>query len=297
MHTPLFPIVEDAQASLVNGTLYVVATPIGNVADISLRALAVLARADLICAEDTRVTGQLLARYGIQSKLVSVREHNERAMADKVCNWLAEGQLVAQVSDAGTPAVSDPGARLVAAVRAAGHPVCAIPGACAAVTALAASGVTTAEWLFHGFLPPNRGARCKQLENWRDAHYAVVLYEAPHRVAECAADIAATLGESRLVTLARELTKTFETVRTLPAGELAQWIASDSNQQRGECVLIIDAAAPSAAETAVDAQAEHTLRVLLAELPPKQAAKLAATLTGAPRDALYQLAVSLRHSE
>lgn len=297
MHTPLFPIVEDAQASLVNGTLYVVATPIGNVADISLRALAVLARADLICAEDTRVTGQLLTRYGIQSKLVSVREHNERAMADKVCNWLAEGQLVAQVSDAGTPAVSDPGARLVAAVRAAGHPVCAIPGACAAVTALAASGVTTAEWLFHGFLPPKRGARCKQLESWRDAHYAVVLYEAPHRVAECAADIAATLGESRLVTLARELTKTFETVRTLPAGELAQWIASDSNQQRGECVLIIDAAAPSTAEVAIDAQAEHTLRVLLAELPPKQAAKLAATLTGAPRDALYQLAVNLRHAD
>ena len=119
------------------------------------RALAVLARADLICAEDTRVTGQLLTRYGIQSKLVSVREHNERAMADKVCNWLAEGQLVAQVSDAGTPAVSDPGARLVAAVRAAGHPVCAIPGACAAVTALAASGVTTAEWLFHGFCRPS----------------------------------------------------------------------------------------------------------------------------------------------
>lgn len=297
MHTPLFPIVEDAQASLVNGTLYVVATPIGNVADISLRALAVLARADLICAEDTRVTGQLLTRYGIQSKLVSVREHNERAMADKVCNWLAEGQLVAQVSDAGTPAVSDPGARLVAAVRAAGHPVCAIPGACAAVTALAASGVTTAEWLFHGFLPPKRGARCKQLESWRDAHYAVVLYEAPHRVAECAADIAVTLGESRLVTLARELTKTFETVRTLPAGELAQWIASDSNQQRGECVLIIDAAAPSTAEIAIDAQAEHTLRVLLAELPPKQAAKLAATLTGAPRDALYQLAVNLRHAD
>ena len=292
MHTPLFPIVEDAQASLVNGTLYVVATPIGNVADISLRALAVLARADLICAEDTRVTGQLLTRYGIQSKLVSVREHNERAMADKVCNWLAEGQLVAQVSDAGTPAVSDPGARLVAAVRAAGHPVCAIPGACAAVTALAASGVTTAEWLFHGFLPPKRGARCKQLENWRDAHYAVVLYEAPHRVAECAADIAATLGEARSVTLGRELTKTFETVRTLPAGELAQWIASDSNQQRGECVLIIDAAPAVIANNAIDAQTEHTLRVLMAELPPKQAAKLTATLTGVPRDALYQLAVS-----
>lgn len=297
MHTPLFPLIEDAQASLVNGTLYVVATPIGNAADISLRALAVLARADLICAEDTRVTGQLLARYGIQSKLVSVREHNERAMADKVCHWLAEGQLIAQVSDAGTPAVSDPGARLVAAVRAAGHPVCAIPGACAAVTALAASGVTTAEWLFHGFLPPKRGARCKQLESWRDAHYAVVLYEAPHRVAECAADIAATLGDARSVTLGRELTKTFETVRTLPAGELAQWIASDSNQQRGECVLIIDAAAPSTAEIAIDAQAEHTLRVLLAELPPKQAAKLAATLTGAPRDALYQLAVNLRHTD
>ncbi len=182
-------------------------------------------------------------------------------------------------------------------MRAAGHPVCAIPGACAAVTALAASGVTTAEWLFHGFLPPKRGARCKQLESWRDAHYAVVLYEAPHRVAECAADIAATLGEARSVTLGRELTKTFETVRTLPAGELAQWIASDSNQQRGECVLIIDAAAPSTAEVAIDAQAEHTLRVLLAELPPKQAAKLAATLTGAPRDALYQLAVNLRHAD
>ena len=292
MHTPLFPIVEDAQASLVNGTLYVVATPIGNVADISLRALAVLSAAHIVCAEDTRVTGQLLSRYGLHSRLVSVREHNECAMAEKICGWLAEGQIVAQVSDAGTPAVSDPGARLVHAVRAAGYPVCPIPGACAAVTALAGSGITTTDWLFHGFLPPKSTARCKQLTQWQDAPYAVVLYEAPHRMADCTQDIAATLGPDRRVTLGRELTKTFETLRTLPAGELAAWVASDSNQQRGECVLIIDAAPAVIANNAIDAQTEHTLRVLMAELPPKQAAKLTATLTGVPRDALYQLAVS-----
>lgn len=296
MHTLPLSVFEDAHASLIRGTLYGVATPIGNAADISLRALAVLSAADIICAEDTRVTGQLLARYGIQSRLVSVREHNERTMADKVIGWLAEGQLVAQVSDAGTPAVSDPGARLVAAVREAGYRVVPVPGACAAVTALSAAGLATTEWLFYGFLPPKASARRKQLEAWREASFAVVLYEAPHRMAECTADIVAVMGADRRVTLARELTKTFETFRTLPADEMADWVATDSNQQRGECVLVIEAAPAAAAIEALDEAARHTLDILLAELPPKQAVKLAATLTGVPRDVLYAYAVARRQA-
>ncbi|TCP12985.1 16S rRNA (cytidine1402-2'-O)-methyltransferase [Crenobacter luteus] len=271
-----------------------VATPIGNLADISLRALAAFSVADIVCAEDTRVTGQLLSAYGLKCKLVSVREHNERAMAEQVVGWLAEGRIVVQVSDAGTPAVSDPGARLVARVREAGHPVSPLPGASAVVAALSASGLATGRFLFAGFLPPKSGERRRTLEAWQDCDYCVVCYEAPHRLVDTLEDVVATLGAERPVLLARELTKTFETLRLLPAGELLDWVKNDSNQQRGEIVLIIDAAPAREGDGGLDAESERILALLAAELPTKQAAGLAAAITGLPRKQLYDAALRLK---
>lgn len=296
MHTPyFFQVLEDAKTALARGTLYVVATPIGNLADITLRALATLSAADVVCAEDTRVTGQLLARYGFKARLVSLREHNERSMAEQVIAWLRAGQIVAQVSDAGTPAISDPGARLAHAVWQADLRVCPIPGASAVACALSACGLHTHDWLFVGFLPPKSTQRKLHLEQWQEAPYAVVLYEAPHRVADCLDDIVTVLRPERHVVLARELTKTFETIKRLPAAELRDWVHADSNQQRGECVLIIDAApSKTTTETTLPASARHTLALLLAELPTKQAAKLAASLTGLSKNQLYEEALRLK---
>lgn len=288
-------MLDDARASFVSGTLYVAATPLGNLADITLRTLALFSVADVICAEDTRVTGQLLGRYGCRAHLVSVREHNERSMADKIIGWLADGKIVAQVSDAGTPAISDPGARLVQAVWQAGHRVCPLPGACAAVTALSGSGVTAERWLFAGFLPPKAGARRTALAQWRETEQAVIVYEAPHRLADCVADIVFELGPDRPLVLCRELTKTFETILRLPAAELAARIAADPNQERGEIVLIIDAAPPVAHDDAADPQARAMLAVLLEEkLPVKQAASITARLTGGNKKQLYDLALQLK---
>ncbi|OHX12524.1 16S rRNA (cytidine(1402)-2'-O)-methyltransferase [Chromobacterium sphagni] len=273
-----------------------VATPIGNLADISARALAVFEAADVVCAEDTRVTGQLLSAYGIRAKrLVSLREHNERSMAEQVIRWLGEGQIVAQVSDAGTPAVSDPGARLVEAVRAAGHPVRPLPGASAVIAALSASGFTAPTFLFHGFLPSKSGERRKTLQQWQDAPHLTICYEAPHRIVDALADIVAELGPERRVMLSRELTKTFETFQALPAAELLEWVKADSNQQRGEIALIIDAApAVEASDDALPAETVRVLQLLAAELPTKQAATLAAQITGANRKQLYDHALKLK---
>lgn len=273
-----------------------VATPIGNLADISARALAAFSAADVVCAEDTRVTGQLLSAYGIHAKrLVSLREHNERGMAEQVVRWLSEDQIVVQVSDAGTPAVSDPGARLAEAVRAAGLPVRPVPGSSAVIAALSASGLTASSFLFHGFLPPKSGERRKTLRQWLSAPYLTVCYEAPHRIVDTLRDIVAELGAERRVLLARELTKTFETFRNLPAQAMLEWVESDSNQQRGEIVLILDAA--PAREEADDAVPEDTVRVLkllAAELPTKQAASLTAQICDGNRKQLYDLALKLK---
>jgi 16S rRNA (cytidine1402-2'-O)-methyltransferase len=273
-------------------TLYVVATPIGNVADLTPRALDVLRQVDCIAAEDTRVTGQLLKRMGIDARLFSLREHNEREAAASLIERLAAGQAVAQVSDAGTPAVSDPGARLVEAVHAAGYKVVPIPGASALLAALAAGGMQSPRFYFHGFLEPKTTARRKELESLKALPHTVAFFEAPHRIADSLADMADVLGGERIAVVARELTKTFETIRRAPLAELANWVANDANQQRGELVVLIEAAAEAAPEAGADFDA--LLVPLLRELPLKQAVKLAAELGGGNRNALYERALQLK---
>ena len=270
--------------------LYVVATPIGNLGDITLRALDTLKQADRVAAEDTRVSGQLLAHFGISKSLVSIREHNEREAAERVIAWVAAGEAVAYVSDAGTPAISDPGARLVAAVRAAGHVVVPIPGVSAVTAALSAAGVESGDWLFHGFLPPKSGARRAQLQALAALPCALVFYEAPHRIEETLADMAAVLDERRPVTLARELTKKFESIVTLPLADAPAWLGADPNHARGEFVVVVHA--PGEAAAATDAEALRVLDILAAELPPTLAAKLAARITGRAKAELYQMSLA-----
>ncbi|MBU1225057.1 MAG: 16S rRNA (cytidine(1402)-2'-O)-methyltransferase [Gammaproteobacteria bacterium] len=272
--------------------LYVVATPIGNLGDITLRALDTLKGVDRVAAEDTRVSGQLLAHFSISKPMASIREHNEREAADKVIAWIAAGEAVAYVSDAGTPAVSDPGARLVAAVRAAGLTVVPIPGVSAVTTALSAAGVESGSWLFHGFLPPKSGARKTQLQTLAALPVALVFYEAPHRIEETLADMAAVLDSARGVTLARELTKRFESIVTLPLADAPAWLAADPNHVRGEFVVIVHP--PVAAEGVVDAEAMRVLSVLQSALPPTLAAKLASQITGRSKAELYKMSLALK---
>lgn len=272
--------------------LYIVATPIGNLGDITLRALDTLKSVDRVAAEDTRVSGQLLAHFNISKPMTSIREHNEREAANKVIAWIAAGEAVAYVSDAGTPAVSDPGARLVAAVREAGLTIVPIPGVSAVTTALSAAGIESGTWLFHGFLPPKAGARKAQLQALAAVPSALVFYEAPHRIEETLADMAAVLDDSRAVTLARELTKRFETIVTLPLRDVPAWLAADSNNVRGEFVVIVHP--PAEAAAMVDAEAMRILDVLLGDLPPTLAAKLTSKITGRSKAELYKMTLALK---
>jgi len=278
------------------GALYVVATPIGNLADITLRAIHVLALVDAIACEDTRHSGPLLRQLGIEGKaLLAVHEHNEREAAAGVLLRLARGERVAYVSDAGTPAVSDPGAALVAAVQAAGYRVLPIPGASSAVAALSAAGdAGGGPFTFVGFLPQRSGERALALKRLAASPQTQVLFEAPHRIDALAAALAEACG-ARTLTVCRELTKQFETVHTLPANGLPPWLAADSNRSRGEFVLVLHAQAAVADEGAAPAH-DATLRTLLAALPLKQAVALAAELTGAPRNALYERALALKNA-
>ena len=283
---------ESAHHTRLPPALYVVATPIGNLGDITLRAIDTLKSADRVAAEDTRVSGQLLAHFNISKPMVSIREHNEREAAAKVVAWIVAGEAVAYVSDAGTPAISDPGARLVAAVRAAGLTVVPVPGASAVTTALSAAGAESGTWLFQGFLPPKSGARRAQLQSLAALPSALVFYEAPHRIEETLADMAAVLDDTRAVTLARELTKRFETIVTLPLRDAPAWLAADPNNVRGEFVVIVHP--PAAAAAVVDAEAMRVLDVLLAELPPTLAAKLASKITGRSKAELYKMTLALK---
>lgn len=272
-------------------TLYVVATPIGNLRDISLRALEVLKGADAIAAEDTRITRRLLAHYGIASRLIAVHEHNERRAVTRVLGLLQTGKSVALACDAGTPAISDPGATLIAAVREAGYSVTPVPGPNAAVAALSAAGLQAPHFLFYGFLPAKAGERRRVLAALARLPYALVFYEAPHRVVECLRDLTAALGPARRVVIARELTKAFESIHTCALEEAAQWIEADSNRSRGEFVLIVEAAEARAEDPR---PVHRTLEALLAELPLKQAVDLAVRITGGRRNELYRLALALK---
>ncbi len=269
-----------------------VATPIGNLQDFTPRARAVLAACDLIAAEDTRVTGQLLKHFGITTRMISLREHNEREAAAKLIERLQAGETIAQVSDAGTPAVSDPGARLVEAVHAAGFKVIPIPGASALLAALAGAGMQSPRFQFYGFLEPKSGARKKELAALANLPHTVAFFEAPHRIADSLVDMAEVFGADRIGVVCRELTKTFETIRRAPLSELAAWVAADANQQRGELVVLIESA-PAKADDASNAH-DHLLIPLLRELPTKQAVKLAAEISGGNRNALYERALELK---
>jgi len=276
--------------------LYVVATPIGNLRDITLRALDALTSADVIAAEDTRNTSHLLTHYNISAnRLLALHQHNERGAAEKVVALLQQGQTIALVTDAGTPAVSDPGALLVEAVLAAGFRVIPVPGASAAVAALSASGLTAPHFLFYGFLPNKSGARRTVLEKLIEHPYTLVFYEAPHRILESVTDLQAVFGDEREIVLAREITKLFESIHRCKLGEAMAWLNSDANNQRGEFVLLVQAA-PAKAE-GLSSEVEKTLALLLEDLPLKQAVQLAVKITGGNKNELYQRALELKNEQ
>ncbi len=275
--------------------LYVVATPIGNLRDITLRALDVLAQADVVAAEDTRNTAHLLSHHNIRAQqLIAVHQHNERGAADKIISMLQAGQSVAFVSDAGTPAVSDPGALLVQAVLAAGLRVIPIPGASAVVTALSGAGFNEQQFLFYGFLPNKSAARRTVLQSLQAHPYSLAFYEAPHRIVECVVDLCAVLGGERRIVIAREITKLFETIHSCTLQDAEAWLLSDSNQQRGEFVVLVSGAPPL---QGLPLETERILKLLLAELPLKQAVQLAAQISGDGRNELYELALKIKKRE
>lgn len=272
-------------------SLYVVATPLGNLYDISLRAVALLGAVDVVAAEDTRHSQRLLDAFGLKARMIAVHQHNEQAAAGQLIDLLAAGSHVALISDAGTPAVSDPGARVVARVRAAGHPVVPLPGPCAAIAALSVAGFAESGFRFVGFLPARSAARMSALTALVDEADALVFYEAPHRIAESLADLCAVFGAAREVVLAREMTKLHEQIVRLPLGEVAAWLAADPNRVRGEFVVVVAGAPP---HEGLGAETERVLGLLLEAVPLKTAAQLAAQITGAPRKALYARALEMQ---
>jgi 16S rRNA (cytidine1402-2'-O)-methyltransferase len=272
-------------------TLYVVPTPLGNLADLTRRAEEILRAVPWVAAEDTRHSGPLLKQIGSPARTLPAHRHNEHEAAARILEKLQGGESVALISDAGTPGISDPGARIVAAVRAAGCKVVPLPGPSAVTTALSASGLPDEHFLFYGFLPNKIGQRRQAIEELRDYPCALVFYEAPHRVLETVADLAAVLGERTLV-IARELTKLFESIHSGPLTAALDWLQEGPNRQRGEFVLLVSGA-PAGND---DGEGERVLRLLLADgLPVKQAAKLASAITGAAKNALYERALALKN--
>lgn len=275
----------------MKATLFIVATPIGNLGDITLRAVETLRQAAVIACEDTRHARRLLDHYDIRAELLAVHEHNEQAATERIITLLEAGKSVALISDAGTPGISDPGARTAAAVRAAGFQVVPLPGPNAAITALSAAGLTDNAFHFVGFLPAKVGARKTALAALKGIPATLVFYEAPHRITETVADLVDLLEPQRDIVIARELTKLFEEIMRLPLPEAPAWLAADENHRRGEFVLLVSAPPP---REGLDAESERILKLLLAELPVKQAAKLAAAITGLPKNELYQQALALK---
>lgn len=272
------------------GVLYIVATPIGNLQDITVRAIDILKKADLIVAEDTRHCKVLLNHYGVETPVLPLHEHNEKAQTENVLQRLLNGTTLALISDAGTPLISDPGYRLVHEARLAGVHVIPLPGPCAAIAALSASGLPTDRFVFEGFLPVKSVARQKQLEKLSQETRTLVFYEAPHRILDVLKDLRQIFGAQRKAVLARELTKVYETIYGGTVAELLVWAEADTNQQRGEMVLLV-AGAERAAEKSLGKTVEQVLQILLAELPVNQAVKLACELTGEKRNKLYKTAI------
>lgn len=280
------------QQSYPNATLYIVATPIGNSADISLRALHLLNIVDAVACEDTRNTAQLLTRYGLHKPLIAAHQHNEHEVAVKLIQRLQAGERIALVSDAGTPAVSDPGAIIVDAVRAAGLRVSPLPGASAAISALSASGLLNDQFYFVGFLPAKAGQRESVLQGLTQIPASLIFYEAPHRILESCQALLQAFGGERRIVFARELSKLFEEIHRCTLAEAAHWLAQDSHREKGEYVVIVEGANPDQADD--DLEAKRILTILLAELSVKQAAALAAQITGQKKNALYQMALEMK---
>ena len=272
----------------MEAALYIVPTPIGNLSDISQRAIDVLRQATLIAAEDTRHSQVLLSHLGISTPMVAHHEHSTAGALSKLLDRLRQGGGVALISDAGTPLVSDPGYRLVREVQDAGLPVVPIPGPCSLITALCASGLPTNRFYFEGFLPAKSVQRRRRLEALAELEVTLIFLEAPHRVAETLQDMLAIFGSEREVTLARELTKSFETIRRLPLEKMWSWVTDDVNQQRGELVLLLGPPAKQSATTVTEG-ALRILRLLSEELPPRKASALTAEITGARARDLYNL--------
>lgn len=256
-----------------------------------MRALDILANVAVIAAEDTRHSQRLLDAHGIRTRLIALHEHNEQTVAGQLIRRLESGEHIALISDAGTPGISDPGARAVARVREAGLPVVPVPGACAAIAALSVSGFTDAGFHFAGFLPVKSAARRTAIAALRGVTVPVIFYESPHRIAECLADLAVELELEREIVVARELTKMFEQIVRLPLAQASTWLRQDPNRSRGEFVLIVSGAPVT---EGLDAEAERVLQLLLAELPLKSASRLASEITGAPKKALYARALALK---
>jgi len=272
--------------------LYIVPTPIGNLSDITHRALTVLEQVDIICAEDTRHTGKLLSHYAISTRMMSVHDHNERQRVDSLVAKLAQGQSIALVSDAGTPLISDPGYHLVNGIRAAGYEVVPLPGACAAITALSAAGVATDRFCFEGFLPAKSVGRNTQLTALQTEERTMVFYESPRRICDTISEMINVFGDDRHIVLARELTKTFETIHGAPAKELLEWLNSDENNRRGEMVVMVTGY-KKADDEEISPEVIDALTLLATELPLKKAAGLVAKLYNQKKNALYKTGLAL----
>ena len=280
-------------SSVVPGTLYLVATPIGNLADITQRATEVLAQVDIIAAEDTRHSQRLLSYLGIKAKLLAYHEHNEDQMTPKLLDELESGKSIALISDAGTPLISDPGYRLVSQGHDREVSIVPVPGVCAAIAALSAAGLATDSFAFEGFPPAKQGARLHFLEPLAQQPRTTIFYISCHRIVETLKDMCSVFGENRRVTFARELTKTFETIKRAAISDLVEWVEADDNQRKGEIVLVVEG---KAAEATDSTQIDFYLTVLLAELRVKQAVKLLVKMTGENKNDLYKRALELKDS-
>jgi 16S rRNA (cytidine1402-2'-O)-methyltransferase len=275
------------------GTLYVVATPIGNLQDITLRAIEVLKTVNCIVAEDTRHSQPLLQQYAIKTKVIALHEHNERERTSKLLERLQEGESIALISDAGTPLISDPGYYLVREARAVGIKVVPLPGPCAAIAALSVAGLPTDRFIFEGFLSAKSGPRLQRLERLRNESRTMVFYEAPHRILDLLQALQQVFGGDRQVVLAREITKMFETLKSDVLNKLIPWVEADSNQQRGEFVVIVAGRQEVSSET--EQESGRILGVLLEALPLKQAVELASKITGQKKNDVYQAALQLKN--